>query len=195
MNVQGYIRRKLTATSLCLALSVSLTGCFHKRVHLAPLPPTITQVDTEPVSDSIAQIMVEPPDEPLPDLPVAAAAAKPHRERRRIAPKTTPPSAPNQLAVDEEPADVAAIGDLTTGSDATPQRHQQALDLIATNDKRINALRPDILRNQRSQISKIKNFQKQAHQALDSGDSEGAMTLATKAKLLLDDLDKPNGGI
>lgn len=195
MNVQGYILRKLTATSLCLALSVSLTGCFHKRVRLAPLPPTITVVDTEPVSDSIAQIMVEPPDEPLPDLPIAAAAAKPHRERRHIAPKTTTPAAPNQLAVDEEPADVAAIGDLTTGSDATPQRHQQALDLIATNDKRINALRPDILRNQRSQISKIKNFQKQARQALDSGDSEGAMTLATKAKLLLDDLDKPSGGI
>ncbi len=195
MSVQAYILRKLTATSLCLALSVSLTGCFHKRVRLAPLPPTITQVDTEPVSESIAQIIVEPSDEPLPDLPIAAAAARPHRERRRIAPKTTAPSAPNQLAVDEEPADVAAIGDLTTGSDATPQRHQQALDLIATNDKRILSLRPEIVRNQRSQISKIKNFQKQARQALDSGDSEGAMTLATKAKLLLDDLDKPNGGL
>ncbi len=43
-------------------------------------------------------------------------------------------------------------------------------------------------------MSKIKNFQRQAKQAMSSGDAEGAKTLATKAKLLLDDLDKPTVG-
>jgi hypothetical protein len=32
---------------------------------------------------------------------------------------------------------------------------------------------------------------KQAQQALDNGDTDGAHTLATKAKLLLDELTKP----
>ena len=43
---------------------------------------------------------------------------------------------------------------------------------------------------EKAQISKIRNFQRQAQEALTSGDLEGAKTLATKAKLLLDDLEK-----
>jgi len=36
----------------------------------------------------------------------------------------------------------------------------------------------------------VRNFRKDAQEALKSGDAEGAKTLATKAKLLLDDLEK-----
>ena len=43
---------------------------------------------------------------------------------------------------------------------------------------------------QKAQVSKVKNFLKDAQDALKSGDAEGAKTLATKAKLLLDDLEK-----
>jgi ribosomal protein S20 len=39
-------------------------------------------------------------------------------------------------------------------------------------------------------VSKVRNFWKDAQDALKSGDAEGAKTLATKAKLLLDDLEK-----
>ncbi len=38
-------------------------------------------------------------------------------------------------------------------------------------------------------MSNVRNFQKQAQQALKTGDAEGAKTLATKGKLLLDDLE------
>jgi ribosomal protein S20 len=45
-------------------------------------------------------------------------------------------------------------------------------------------------RSDKAQVSRIRNFQRQAQEALSSGDVEGAMTLGTKAKLLLDDFEK-----
>jgi ribosomal protein S20 len=62
--------------------------------------------------------------------------------------------------------------------------------MIAANEKRLNALPAQIVEEQKAQISKVKTFQRQAQEALSSGDAEGAKTLATKAKLLLDDLSK-----
>jgi ribosomal protein S20 len=62
--------------------------------------------------------------------------------------------------------------------------------MIAANEKRLNALSTQIADELKAQISKVKNFQRQAQEALSSGDVEGAKTLATKAKLLLDDLLK-----
>jgi len=67
---------------------------------------------------------------------------------------------------------------------------QEAVDLIAANEKRLNALSAQIVEAEKAQISKVRNFQRQAQEALSSGDAEGAKTLATKAKLLLDDLVK-----
>jgi ribosomal protein S20 len=62
--------------------------------------------------------------------------------------------------------------------------------MIAANEKRLNGLPAQIAEEQKAQISKVRNFQRQAQAALSSGDAEGAKTLATKAKLLLDDLLK-----
>jgi ribosomal protein S20 len=67
---------------------------------------------------------------------------------------------------------------------------QEAVDLIGANEKRLNALSTHIVETEKAQISKVRNFQRQAQEALNSGDAEGAKTLATKAKLLLDDLVK-----
>jgi len=90
-----------------------------------------------------------------------------------------------------EPApEVAAIGALTAGGDTNPRMQQDAMDLIASIEKRLNALPAQKVEEQKTQISKVKNFLRQAQEALSSGDAEGAKTLATKAKLLLDDLVK-----
>jgi ribosomal protein S20 len=91
-------------------------------------------------------------------------------------------------------SDTAAIGELTAGGAANPQAQQEAADLIAAIEKRLNEMPAQTLRKQRTQISKIRNFWQQARDALNSGDIEGAKTLGTKAKLLLDDLDKQGGG-
>jgi ribosomal protein S20 len=90
--------------------------------------------------------------------------------------------------------DDAAIGDLTAGGASNPQAQQQASDLIYSIQRRLNGLPAQTIRRQRSQVNRVRNFWKQAKDALNSGDVEGATTLATKAKLLLDDLEKPGGG-
>jgi ribosomal protein S20 len=158
----------------------------HTPVALAPEPRAVQRVEVPPPQDNEVDL----------DTPVAVAAASPKRERRRtVRPvKDAEQPAPAQVATSEEPADVAAIGELTAGGDAGPQTRQMAADLIKENDKRLEDLPSTVQHTMRSQLSKIKNFQRQAKQAMSSGDAEGAKTLATKAKLLLDDLDKPTVG-
>jgi hypothetical protein len=95
------------------------------------------------------------------------------------------PEAPAQTA-----AEVTAIGALSSGGDPNSRTQQEATDLIGSIDRRLNALPAPKVESEKTQISKIRNFQRQAQEALTSGDLEGAKTLATKAKLLLDDLEK-----
>jgi len=133
--------------------------------------------------------MVEVPQIKLPPVPVATNA-KPKRERKKPAPKVTAPEPPVQVASVTPPPEETAIGALTAGGEASPQTKQDAADLIASSEKRLNALPAKKAEDEKAQVSKVKNFLKDAQDALKSGDAEGAKTLATKAKLLLDDLEK-----
>jgi ribosomal protein S20 len=132
--------------------------------------------------------MVEAPQIKLPPVPVATNA-KPKRERKKPAPKPVTPE-PVQVASAAPPPEETAIGALTAGGEASPQTKQDATDLIASSEKRLNALSAQKAEEEKAQVSKVKNFLKDAQEALKSGDAEGAKTLATKAKLLLDDLEK-----
>ena len=133
--------------------------------------------------------MLTAPEVTLPPTPIAAAAATPRRERRRIAPRTVP-ATPEEAAPTEPMTDTAAIGELTAGGAANPQAQQEAADLIASIEQRLNRLPAQTVKRQRVQINKVRNFRRQAQEAFNSGDIEGAKTLATKGKLLLDDLEK-----
>jgi ribosomal protein S20 len=132
--------------------------------------------------------MVEVPQIKLPPVPVATNA-KPKRERKKPAPKPVTPE-PVQVASIAPPPEETAIGALTAGGEASPQTKQDAADLIASSEKRLNALSAQKAEEEKAQVSKVKNFLKDAQEALKSGYAEGAKTLATKAKLLLDDLEK-----
>ena len=124
----------------------------------------------------------------MPPVPIASAVSHPKRERRRPAAKPAPE--PTQVASTEPPVESSAIGALTSGGEANSRSQQEAADMIAANEKRLNTLPAQLVEEQKAQISKVKTFQRQAQEALTSGDAEGAKTLATKAKLLLDDLSK-----
>jgi ribosomal protein S20 len=179
--------------ALTCALSLGLSGCRHKAV-VPPLPAISQPVDLETPPAPDKPEMVEAPPAKLPPPPTAAAASKPRRERRKTTktaatPATTNP--PVQVASAETPSpEETAIGALSSGGDSSPRAQQEAADLIASIEKRLNALPAQKAEAEKTQISKIKNFQRQAQDALTSGDAEGAKTLATKAKLLLDDLEK-----
>jgi hypothetical protein len=78
---------------------------------------------------------------------------------------------------------------LSAGGDSAAQSQQQARDLIASLVKRIAALSAKTISAEKRQVSQVQNFIRQAQRALDSGDADGAKNLATKAKLLMDDLE------
>jgi ribosomal protein S20 len=155
-----------------------------------PLPQRLTPVELATIPEPNLP-MIETPQIKVPPVPIAAAAAHPHRERKKPVVKavvTPPSSAPADP--DPQQQEAVSIGALSTGGDSSPQAKNEAVDMIASIEKRINGLSTQTAEEQKAQISKVRNFEKQAQDALSSGDVEGAKTLATKAKLLLDDLEK-----
>ena len=131
--------------------------------------------------------MVEaPPVESAAGAGCVASAGKPKREKKKPAPKTAPVPEPTQVASVAPPPspEETAIGALTAGGEANPQTKQEAADLITASEKRLTALPAQKAEEEKAQVSKVKNFLKDAQEALNTGDAEGAKTLATKAKLL-----------
>jgi hypothetical protein len=192
--LNGFVKlmRTLASVTLCFGLTVGLGGCRHK-TQIAILPAVLTPVALEdiPEPDNLPMVAVQQSN--LPPVPAVASAEKPRRERKRPAPKAPAPE-PVQIASVAPPPppspEETAIGALTAGGEANPQTKQEAADLITSSEKRLSALPAQKAEDEKAQVSKVKNFLKDAQEALKTGDAEGAKTLATKAKLLLDDLEK-----
>jgi ribosomal protein S20 len=185
------LMRTRAGVALCFGLMVGLGGCRHK-AQVATLPTVLTPVALEDIPAPENLPMVEAQPAKLPPAPVVATEGKPKRERKKPAPKAAPPPEPVQVAAAAPPPspEDTAIGALTAGGEANPQTKQEAADLITASEKRLNALPTQKAEEEKAQVSKVKNFLKDAQEALNTGDAEGAKTLATKAKLLLDDLEK-----
>lgn len=185
------ISRRLASAILCFGLMVGLAGCRHK-TQVAILPKALAPVELADIPEPENLPTIEVPAVKPPPFPVLTSAGRPTREKKKpAAPKVVTPE-PAQVAsvVPPESAEDAAIGALTAGGEASPQTKQEAADLIASIEKRLNALPTQKTDEQKAQVSKVKNFLKDSQEAMKSGDAEGAKTLATKAKLLLDDLEK-----
>ena len=186
-----------------LAMAVT-TGCHHRRAQPVLLPQ----------QTPVALVQVPEPDAPLveaqtpklPAIPIAQSAGKPKKVKKRAV-KATAGASAQQVAAStataaKKPADVTApspaakpdavagIGALTVGGEQSPKALQEANELLASNEHRLNTLSGDAAKAQAELVGKVRNFQKDAQLALVSGDAEGAKTLATKGKLLLDDLEK-----
>ena len=170
---------------LALILVAGLAGCRHKPpAFVIPLgaqaPVDLLDIPLPGPPPTIATL---PEPEPVP-FPEPAPTAPVPRRRPTPAPKEEPPA-----QVSEAPA-ALALGTLSTGGDLAPQIQQQARDMISEILKRISALSAKTADAQKRQIRQVRHFLDQAQQALSSGDTEGAKNLATKARLLMDDLEK-----
>jgi hypothetical protein len=109
-------------------------------------------------------------------------------------PDTNPPPPESQNAKVTAPTpkgDAAAptsIGQLTAApSPDSCGSHQQASDLIDSTQRGVNSLH-NLNGDQNKTVAQIRSFLDQAERALHNGDVDGAHTLATKAKTLLDEL-------
>lgn len=195
------VRRRLAGA--CVFASVLVTGCHHRQARPVLLPPQ-TPVALIDVPQPPTPPLVEAQNPKLPAVPTAQAA-KPGRLKKRSQKK--PPAAGTQAATAPSPAKapgeiaataetpkvetpVVGIGALTVGGEQSPRAMQEASELAADNERRLNALSADAVKAQADLVGKARNFQREAQLALGSGDAEGAKTLATKGKLLLDDLEK-----
>ncbi|MDE3105000.1 MAG: hypothetical protein KGK08_07475 [Acidobacteriota bacterium] len=169
-----------------LGLVCMLAGC-HRRPHALVLPQAMP-VELAPTDSSVNQITVQPDSAGEPPQISIDVTIKPRR--RRVRPQPAPQQGAGQPATDADDNGTVAIGELTAGEDSSAQTRQDATDLIAENNRQLARLSAQIQREKRTQINKIRNFQHQAQAALDSGDAEGAKTLATKARLMLFDLSR-----
>ena len=81
---------------------------------------------------------------------------------------------------------MSAIGQLSSGDPADSR--QQTVNSIAAIERGLNGINRTLNEQDQKTAAHIREFLKQARQALDSGDVEGARTLAAKAKVLLSEL-------
>ncbi len=181
-------------SALSCLLTFGLSGCHHKVAMLRPLPPISQPVELVELPLPYPPPLVDPVQVDLSDVPMVTGSF-PHRERRRRPQPVTNTSVSTPAPVEETPppsvpSEDAAIGSLSLGGGGSPRAQREASDLIGSIGQRLNNLPSRKLTTDRAQVSRIRNFQKQAQEALKSGDAEGAKTLATKARLLLDDLQK-----
>jgi hypothetical protein len=112
-------------------------------------------------------------------------------QNTKEAPKDAPQPAATQQASAGDAAPVSPIGQLTTAGDSagTPSRHD-IQDTIAATEKGLNDLKRTLTASEQETIVQIRTFLTKAKQALNQDDLDGAHTLATKAKVLLDELTK-----
>jgi hypothetical protein len=184
----------MRARSVACLLLFFLTGCFHfhktqkqQFQYLAP-PSTAPKPAIEHPELPAAEIVI--PEQPLKTDNAAEVAhvPKPPAHHRRT-PKpvqqaaVTPPPAP------AEAPGVSAIGQLSTGEPGSDRRRETE-DSLATTERSLNGLGRNLNDQEQKTAAQIREFLKQAREALNTNDVDGAYTLAAKAKVLLGEIIK-----
>ena len=160
-----------------LSVVLLLSGC-HAKVRVAAAPPLPPPV----------MISVPPPThptEPEAEMPLEEADALPDLLPRRPVYRFRPSPVP-QVTLAPPPPPPQELGQLTTG-DAAPLR-QQTEELLRSQQRRLSAISPAVAALHSQQIEQARLFLKQADDAWQKADVDGARTLATKAKVLLDEV-------
>lgn len=110
----------------------------------------------------------------------------PRKPLRRFRPLRATKS---QLAALTPPSSPVELGQLTTGGEAgNASLRQQTENLLRNQQKRLAALPGNLVTRDSPQVQQVKLFLRQADDAWKALDLEGTRTLATKARVLLDEL-------
>jgi hypothetical protein len=173
---------RLPARSAAWLLPLLLAGCTHKNqvAQNQPLAPPIvdTPPKVEPSPTNLPPPVISEPAQPDP----APATPPPEPVKKTV--KHKKPTSPNTEQASNG-TEVPAIGQLTT---ADPPVRQQADATIESTEKGLNSIKRQLSDQEQNTAAKIRELLKEARAALTSGDVEGAHDLATKAKVLLEEL-------
>lgn len=181
---------KRPARIVAWVLPLALTGCFLHRPHQAKQPQLAPSLQIPPAPKPDTASVDLPPSaatirtEPVPTIhtgPLPSENRK-HSSRRR---KATP-RPPDQAA--PPTPEVSAIGQLSSGDPYSYRR--QTEETIANTEHGINNIGRNLNDQEQKTAAHIRDFLKQARQALTSGDVDGAHTLAAKASVLLAELSR-----
>lgn len=186
---------------LALLLPLLLTSCAHKKQLAQVQPPLAPPIeDTPPQQPNKAPANLPPPVITIPQQPTEQEQPKPqpstaetkpprkpavHKHRKPAAkPDQTPSN--SERAANGNPPEVSAIGQLSSGEPSDVGK--QAADSIASTEQKLNQIHRKLNDQEQKTAAQIREFLKQARAALNSGDTDGAYTLALKAKVLLAEL-------
>lgn len=167
---------------------------------------TQTQPATPPPAPEVAQ--TQPAPAPAPAPPPSPKKNSSHRTKTSAKPagsenastQTGGSENPSGSSASTESADVAAkaepgsaspIGQLTPAD--TPEQAQKGKDtsdLIAKTEDGLNSVKRPLSAQEQETVNQIRVFLTKARTALTNQDFDGAFILATKAKVLLDELNK-----
>lgn len=188
---------------LAMTSASLLSGCGHRLWNRQPTAPPLAtgkgtiareqQKATEPAPPSTlpqpaAASETTPPELPPLQRPRVKRVIRPLPEHHKNEPGTAQPE--NAQAAAPAPTDSTPIGKLTTGDSSSGNqkaKQQDTQSLIQQTEEGLDHLRPSTAK-QKSTAAQTRVFLEQAKEALVAGDTDGANTLATKAKLLLDEL-------
>jgi hypothetical protein len=146
-----------------------------------PIPP--------PTTKKVKHKVKPPPAKPADSAPATTAnGGTPAQPASTVTAQSVP--ADQQAATPGGSA--SPIGQVTIGDSAMGEKtKKETTDLINETEQGLNGIKRSLSTEEKSTAAQIRNYLKQAQQALDNGDTDGAHNLATRAKLLLDELTKP----
>jgi hypothetical protein len=177
---------KLSAKSAGWLLPLMLAGCIHKTQIAQNLPYAPPIDDPPPLKPEPAPSNLPPPEVTIP-LQTTPQQVTPPPEPVKKTPKHRRPANTNpQVASNETPA-VPAAGTLSAGD--PPNVRQQADASIEATEKTLNGISRKLNDQEQKTAAQIREFLKEARDALTAGDADGAGKLAFKAKALLDELN------
>lgn len=191
---------KTASTTAVLALLlVFTTGCRHKTKIVLPLHTQAPPVSAPPATSTPPPQLPQPasPQVQLEKTPAPAPKPKPKRKRHKGAkpeeqsPSETAAPTPTPPPTAEASTQNSPIGQLTTSGDtASHQNKQEVAALLDSTEKSLDGIKRSLSAEEQVTAAQIRSFLSKARLALDQGDLDGAHTLGTKAKVLLDELTK-----
>lgn len=177
---------KLGAKGAAWLLPFLLTGCFHRKHQVAQNQPLAPPIEDSAPKPEPAPANLPPPVVAIPEQPIQQQIPPPPEPVKKPPKHHRPPNTNTQMASAGPPPAVPAAGNLTTG-DPTNQRQLTDASIEQT-EKTLNGITRKLNDQEQKTAAQIREFIKQAREALTSGDINGAHTLAEKAKVFLDEL-------
>lgn len=162
-------------------LPLLMAACGHRqqRAQLPPLAPP--DVVIPPPSNA-----PPPPNETIPAKPTQEAPTPPQPASKPVVKKKKPkPANTTDQAANTSP-EVSAIGNLSSGDPAEFRR--QTEDAIASVEQGLKNIHRTLDDTEQKTADHIREYIKEAKTAEGSGDIDGAHNLASKARVLLNEL-------